>query len=136
MQRPFSSLQPTWLWRRGYLEVEFDAIDLFPQDYFSADVLKECLNQETRNLKQSIGSMVVNLSKGGFTGTPGGFVFLSVMSVADDFTRGNYLYLASFRKLQSVLPQSLHHFHLSSSDERYPLGIQRPRFATCRSPSE
>ena len=51
------------------MEAEFDTIDLFPEDHVSADVLKECLNQETRNLKQSIGSMVENLSKGGFTGT-------------------------------------------------------------------
>ena len=37
--------------------------------FFSSrpDVLKGCLDQETQN--QSIGSMVENLSKGGFTGT-------------------------------------------------------------------
>jgi hypothetical protein len=33
--------QPNWLWRQGYLEAEFDTIDLLPQDLFSADVLRE-----------------------------------------------------------------------------------------------
>ena len=41
-QRPFSDLQPTWLWGRGYLEADFDAVDSFPRDLVSADVLRKC----------------------------------------------------------------------------------------------
>ena len=39
---PFSNLQPTRLRRQGYLEAEFDKVDLLPQDLVDADVLREC----------------------------------------------------------------------------------------------
>ena len=67
-QCPFSNLQPTWLWGQGYLEADFDTVDLFPQDLVSPDV-SSAHNEETRNLEQSIDSTLENLCEGGFRET-------------------------------------------------------------------
>ena len=66
----------------GYLEAVFGTVDLLPQDLLSADVVREC--SQSRNAEDST---MENLSKGSFSETPSKFVFFSVISVANPFTR-------------------------------------------------
>ena len=88
-QRPFSNLQPTWLWGRGYLEVDFDTVDLFPQDLVRADVLRECPQSRDAELRAADSFNAGESIQGRFQGDPQvSFVFFAVLSVANDFTCG------------------------------------------------
>jgi len=100
----------------GYSEVEFDMVDLIPQDRVTGDVLRECSQSRDRKLERSIGWRIYPREA---LGRPShAFVFLSVIF---------WLYLTSFRKLHCVVLQSFHHFH-PFSGESYFLDVQRPSF--------